>query len=129
MKNGLLQFNKAYFLWATAIFIVEIIIAKFAHDQIIRPYIGDVLVVMLIYCFIKSFLNTPVLSTAIATLIFAYLIEALQYMHIVNKLGLQDYQIARTVIGTSAEWTDIVAYTCGIAIILYLEKITKKTTK
>ena len=35
------------------VFIIEAIIAVFIHDNFIRPYFGDVLVVVLIYCFIK----------------------------------------------------------------------------
>ena len=30
-------------------FILEVIIAKYVHDKIIRPYIGDVLVVICLY--------------------------------------------------------------------------------
>ena len=37
------------------------------HDHIIRPYVGDTLVVMLIYCFVKSFLDFPYLITALAS--------------------------------------------------------------
>lgn len=119
-------FNKLYFLLAIAIFVIEVLIAKFAHDQIIRPYIGDVLVVILIYCFLKSFLNTPVLKTAIAVLVFSYFAELLQYFHLVNKLGLQNSSIAKVIMGTSFEWIDLVAYTCGTGIVLYLETISLK---
>lgn len=127
--NGLLRFHNVYFTVTVLLFIVEILIAKSAHDQIVRPYIGDLLVVILIYCFIKSFLDTPVLPTAIAVLTFSYLVEALQYLHIVNRLGLQDSQLASTVIGTSFEWTDIAAYTGGIVIVLCLEKMISKRAR
>ena len=75
----LLKFNSRYFLHAIILFVTEILIAIFAHDPIIRPYVGDVLVVMLIYCAIKAFLITPVVTTAIWVLIFSYVIETLQY--------------------------------------------------
>ena len=128
--NSLIRFNKVYFICTVFLFIVEILIAKFAHDQLIRPYIGDLLVVVLLYCFVKSFLNTPVFATSIVVLIFSYFIEALQYLHIVNRLGLQDSPIASTIIGTSFEWTDIIAYTIGIAVVLGVEKtILKKDHK
>jgi len=53
-------FNTKYFLLAFALFFVEVYIALYVHDDIIRPYIGDVLVVILIetvakYSFKKSF--------------------------------------------------------------------------
>lgn len=118
----LIRFNRQYFILTVILFIVEVLIAMYLNDRIIRPYIGDVLVVMLIYCFVRSFVNTPVLPTAIGTLLFAYLIEVLQYIHIVQIIGLQDYSLARTVMGTSFEWIDMLAYTVGIAIVLLIER-------
>ena len=121
----LLKFNPRYFLYAIILFVTEILIAIFAHDNIIRPYVGDVLVVILIYCAVKAFLNTPVVATAIWVLIFSYVIEALQYFRLVKLLGLHHSSLARTVIGTSFAWTDILAYTIGVAIILWVKKIFK----
>ncbi|MCY7420219.1 MAG: DUF2809 domain-containing protein [Chitinophagaceae bacterium] len=120
--SSIVRFNLPYFLFTVMLFVVEVLIAIFTHDPIIRPYVGDVLVMMLIYCFVRSFLNTPVLATALCALFFSYVIETLQYFHIVNKLGLKDSSLARTVIGTSFAWTDLLAYTIGIAIVLYAEK-------
>ncbi len=108
---------------AVLIFCTEILIARFAHDRIIRPYIGDSLVVILIYCFIKSFFDTPVLKTALGVLLFAYMVEILQSFDIITKLGLQDIGWARIVIGTSFAWIDLVAYTAGIALVICIEKI------
>jgi hypothetical protein len=119
--SRLLKFNRFYFVLTVLLFGIEILIAKFAHDQIIRPYIGDLLVVMLIYCFVKSFLNTAVLPAALSVLVFAYAIETLQYFNIVERLGLGNSKIARIVIGTSFEWIDLVAYTLGIGLVLFLE--------
>lgn len=127
--SSILKFNRLYFALAVLLFGIEILIAKFAHDQIIRPYLGDLLVVILIYCFVKAFLDTPYLITALAVLAFSFLIETLQYFHIVNILGLEKSTFARTVIGTSFEWMDLVAYVLGIAIVIYLESVATKTKK
>jgi len=81
------------------------------------------LVVMLIYCFVKTFLNTKVFPTAIGVLLFAIGIEGLQYINIVEKLGLQENRLARTVIGASFEWMDILCYVVGILMVLVVEKI------
>lgn len=118
----MLTFNWKYFFLTILIFIAEVLIALFVHDTIIRPYIGDVLVVILIYCFIKSFLKLPVLTVAVFVLLFSFGIEFLQYLNIVEKLGLQESKIARTVIGTSFAWIDLVCYIAGIIIILIAEK-------
>ncbi len=121
-----LTFNKKYFIAAIFLFLTEVLIALFIRDRFIRPYIGDVLVVILIYCFIKSFVNIPVIATAIIVLIFSFGIEFLQYLHIVEKLRLTQSRIARTVIGTSFAWEDLIAYTAGIAIVLVIERYAVK---
>ncbi|PKB17222.1 DUF2809 domain-containing protein [Flavobacterium sp. 5] len=118
----MLTFNKKYFLLTILIFVTEVLIALFVHDDIIRPYIGDVLVVILIYCFIKSFLELPVLPVAIFVLLFSFGIEFLQYLHIVEKLGLQKSKVAATVIGTSFAWIDLVCYVVGIIFVFIVEK-------
>ena len=99
------------------------IIALFVRDNFIRPYGGDFLVVILIYCFVKSFLDTPVVSTAISVLAFAYLIETLQYFQIVHHLGLDQSRIANILIGNYFTWVDMLAYTLGIAFVVVIEKL------
>ena len=104
-------------------------IAIYLHDAIIRPYGGNFLVVILIYCFVKSFLNTPVFPTALAVLLFSYAIETLQYFNLVDLLGLEKSTIARTVIGTSFAWTDLLAYTLGVLLVLIVEFASKNLIK
>ena len=119
----MLHFNKNYFLLTILLFVIEVCIALFVHDNFIRPYFGDVLVVILIYCFVNSFLNVPVIKTAIAVLLFAFLVETLQYFAIIEILGLQDNRLAQTVIGTSFAWEDILAYIAGSVIVIIFERI------
>jgi len=118
-------FSKTYFISFLLLLVTEILIALYLNDEIIRPYIGDLLVVILIYCFVKSFFATPVVPTAIAVLLFAYAIEMLQYFQIVKLLGLQHSTFARVVIGTSFEWIDMLAYTAGALLIVFVEKVPK----
>jgi hypothetical protein len=120
--SHLVKFNKWYFISAVLLFVVEILIAVFVHDRFIRPYVGDVLVVILIYCFIKAFVDAPVLLTALFVLLFSFLIEGLQFLNIVHRLGLEHSAIATTVMGNSFAWIDILAYMIGIALVLLVEK-------
>lgn len=126
---SVLKFNRSYFVIAILIFVIELLIALYVHDQIIRPYFGDFLVVILIYCFIKSFLDSANLVTAIGVLIFSFLLEISQYFNIVNLLGLGHSKLARTVIGTSFEWIDLIAYTLGIVFVIYIENQVSKKMK
>lgn len=117
------KFNFTYFALTIILFIVEILIAKYVHDQIIRPYGGDLLVVILIYCFVKSFFDFPVVPTSIFVLIFSFVVETLQYFNFIEFVGLEKSNIARIVMGTSFEWIDIVAYIVGVVIIITIEKL------
>jgi len=117
-----LTFNKKYFRIAFLILIIEILIALLMHDHFVRPYLGDVLVVILLYCLLKSFFKLPVIPAAIFVLLFSFLVEFLQFLHIVEKPGLQQSTIARIVIGTSFSWIDVLMYTIGIGIVLMVEK-------
>lgn len=119
-------FNKNYFFLSLLILGLEVLIALFAHDNFVRPYLGDVLVVILLYCLIKSFLRLPAFKLAIGVLIFSFVIETLQYIKIVEKLGLGNSKFARTVIGTSFAWMDLLAYVVGILIVLMVERYRPK---
>lgn len=110
-----------YFIATVLLFITEVIIAVYVRDRFIRPYGGDVLVVILIYCFVRIFYSGSVVKTAIGVLLFAFAIEFLQYLNFIAFVGLQDSTFARTVIGHSFAWEDIVAYIGGIAIVLVCE--------
>ena len=48
-----------YAICFIGLFIVETLIALFVRDAFIRPYMGDVLVVILIYCFVRIFITEP----------------------------------------------------------------------
>lgn len=119
----MLTFNKKFFLLTVVVFIIELLIALYVRDSFVRPYVGDFLVVILIYCAVRTVLKASVWKVALGVLLFSYLVEILQYFQIVNKLGLQNNVIAKTVIGYGFEWVDFIAYTLGIFTVLVLESI------
>lgn len=116
-----MQFNLRYFSWTVLLLLIEISIALFLDDPVIRPFVGDILVVILIYCFLRSFLKIPIVSTAVYVFIFACLVEFSQYLKLVDKLGLSSSSLALTVLGTSFSWVDVLIYLVGIVIILVCE--------
>lgn len=123
----MVAFNSKYFTMAIVLLLVEIFIGVFVRDSFIRPFGGDVLVVILIYCLVKSFLRVPTTKTAIAVFGFACLVEGLQYFQIVDRLGLRKYPLLAIIIGTSFAWEDILAYASGCVIVLWWEaKFNKK---
>ncbi len=118
-----LRFSWLYFTLTMLIFTTEVLIAVFLHDAFIRPYVGDFLVVILIYCFVRSFLQAPVVPVALSVLAFSYVVETLQYFKVVELLGLKHSRIANIVIGNYFAWSDIIAYTLGIGCTLLMEKV------
>ena len=116
-------FNRTYFVLAIGFFIAEVAIALFVNDAFIRPYFGDVLVVILMYCFLRSFFRLCALKCAIAVLLIAYAIETLQYFNLAVRLKLEHSALARTVLGHWFAWEDLVAYTAGFLIVVFAEQL------
>ncbi len=123
------KFSLKYFALTVCLFITEVLIALYMHDVFIRPYGGDVLVGILIYCFVKSFLNAPVIPTALTVLAFCYAIEIGQYFHYVELLGLQNSKLARIVMGVGFSWIDMLCYTAGMFIVLLVERVAHSVEK
>lgn len=101
--------------------IIEVVIALLLSEGFIRSTFGDFLVVMLIYCFIKSFTNINPLPAAIGVLIFAFTVEFLQLLNLTEMLKLQNNSIAQVVLGTTFQITDLFAYFFGTITILIIE--------
>lgn len=121
IKN-MFQFNLKSFIISLIIFIVEVIIALYINDKIIRPFVGDILVVIFIYYFIKAFINIKPIYIAIFTLIFSCIVEILQYFNFVNIIGLGHNKAARIIIGTSFSWIDLLCYLIGFLCLFLLDK-------
>ena len=122
----MLTFNLRFFLLTILFFVTEVLIALYVKDNFVRPYVGDYLVVMLIYCAVRTFIKANPVKIALAVLLFAYLVEVLQYFRIVDRLGLSGNLVAKTVIGYGFEWCDMLAYTLGVLTILLVEKTINK---
>ncbi|MBQ9139027.1 MAG: DUF2809 domain-containing protein [Ruminococcus sp.] len=96
---------------------VEVIIALTQHGNWLRYYGGDVIVVWAVYCLVQAIIGgkNPYI-THIGVMLFAFLVEFLQYIHIVDIIGLGDIEFFRTLIGTSFAAEDLFCYALGTAI-------------
>ncbi len=118
-----IRFRFIYFALFLLILTVEVLIALFARDSIIRPFAGDVLVIVLIYYFLRIFLNYAPLKLALGVLIFAFVIEILQYFDYVKLLGLEKNRILSVMLGRTFERLDFAAYFAGFLLIIVGEKL------
>ena len=119
---------KTYFLGFILLFIIEVCIALYVHDTIIRPFVGDMLVVLLVYCFVMTVLlltttRIKITIVALSVLVFAFCIEALQATELLQTLGLSENKLASVILGSTFNWLDLVAYIIGTLFIILLEKI------
>ena len=119
--------KRIFFLTSTIVLlIIEVLIALFLNDRIIRPYVGDILVTMLIYCFVRSIFISGIKRLPLYIFIFAIEIELLQYINFVEIMGLSDNALARTIIGTSFSWIDIICYGIGCLVCYLYEKYERR---
>jgi hypothetical protein len=121
-RNDMVENQKNWLYGAGCLLCVEVFIAAFLHDRIVRPYVGDLLAVVFLYCLVRSVATVPVRPTVAAVLLVAYGIEALQYLHLLTYVGLQHSRLAALVLGNHFEWGDMLAYTLGALGIVAAEQ-------
>jgi hypothetical protein len=122
MKFG---FHKKYAILSVGLFMVEISIALFIHDRLVRPFVGDMLVVILIFTICRSVINADYFWLAFCVLIFSFAVEIGQHFNLVSILGLQHYGLARTIIGTTFDYHDLLAYSAGVLLIFIIGLLAK----
>ncbi|AUP78311.1 ribosomal maturation YjgA family protein [Flavivirga eckloniae] len=116
-----LQLNKTYLIFTILLFTIEVLIALYVTHGFIRYTFGDYLVVILLYCFFKSFTNTTSIIVAIIVLIIAYTIELLQLINMLELLNLNDNYVLKLVFGSTFQVSDLVAYSLGVITVLIIE--------
>lgn len=115
-----------YLSLSLMLFFIELFIALFVRDRFIRPYFGDVLVVILIYTVIRVVFPEKPKLLPIYVFIFALLVEISQHLNLAELLG--GGVVLSTIIGTSFSWLDILCYFIGTIAIYPLELLLKKAS-
>ncbi len=117
-----------YFMLTVALFIVEVLIATKLKDIFfVRAYLGDVIVVILFYTFIKSFFIIHRNQKLIAGIFFfSCFIEIAQYFNMAEGLGFQRGSLMYIVIGNFFSWIDILCYGAGCVLLFLLLKVKSK---
>ena len=116
------SFQKRYFLVAFLLFLLLLAIAAFVHDSVIRPYGGDLLVILFLYYLLKSFLRLGVKTAVFGVLAFAIIIEVLQFLNTLKFLGWEKIEGANIILGSHFDWLDIFSYVLGGALVLGMEQ-------
>lgn len=106
---------------ATVLLIVtEVMIALYVHDDFVRPYVGDMLVVIAVYCAVRIVIPVKCKLLPLYVFIFAGGVELLQYFDLVGELGLENNVFLKTLLGSVFDVKDIACYAVGcIALGIY----------
>ena len=111
------RFSTKYLLLTLLLFILEVLIATIWKDIFwLRAYIGDVIVVILLYTMIKIFCDIEKTKLILAIFVFSIVVEVLQYFKFADFLGLQAGSIPYILLGNSFSWIDIFCYFLGCLI-------------
>ena len=118
----MIQFNKKYFIAFLLLFLIEVSIAKYTKG-FLRHTIGDVLATMLLYSLIKSFIKSSVIKTLLIVLVISFVIEFLQLSNLQNLYPENLKGLLKLVLGTSFSIGDLIAYSVGIGILYFIERL------
>ena len=118
-----------YLLAFALLFAVEVLIALFVHDNFVRPFVGDVLVVVLIVLFIRIFVPDGVCLLPLYVLLFAAAVEFLQLADPVRLLGIEGCPFLRIAIGSTFDPLDLLAYALGALVCFLGEWLVRKRRK
>ncbi len=101
---------------------VEVLIALYVNDSFVRPYIGDVLVMAVLYYLIRSFLPEGLPYLTLWLFLIGILAELMQFFNIIRILGLQGNAFMRILLGSTFDIKDIACYGAGCLLISLFEK-------
>lgn len=111
-----------YFILTVILLAAEVVIALFVHDRLIRPYVGDMLVVVVVYTFVRIWIPDSVRLLPFYVFLFATAVEVLQYFNLVELLGVSDNRFLRILLGTSFDVKDILCYAVGCVLVWVVER-------
>lgn len=111
-----------YALLFLSVLLAEILIALFVRDAFVRPYVGDMLVTVLICCFLRIFFPTGVKLLPVYVFLFAAAVEVCQYFDIVKLFGLEGNRFISVLLGRTFSLADILCYAAGCILFFGVEK-------
>lgn len=115
-----------YLITFTILLCIEILIAICVHDTFIRPYVGDLLVVVALYCIVRVIIPDKYRLMPFWIFVFAAFIECLQYLKWVERFGIENNAFLRILMGATFDWKDIVCYGIGCILLGIYEWVIQK---
>ena len=108
---------------------VEVCIALFVHDAFVRPYVGDMLVTLLLCCMCRVILPDKIRLLPVFVFLFAACVEIGQYFDVVALMGLTDNRFLSIALGRTFSWMDLVCYAIGCVVAFGLDEVIRRSNK
>lgn len=110
-----------YLTGFVALLILEILIGLYVDDRFIRPYGGDILVVILLGCLYRSIRPRGKVWLSGGIFLLALTVEIAQYFNFVDLIGLGHIPFFRILMGTSFSCADVLCYGAGCVIFFVMD--------
>lgn len=117
-----LTWRPGYARAAALLLLVEVVIALWIRDRFVRPYLGDLLAVILVYLSLRAISTLRPRPAAIIAFLVGLIVEVGQAAGLLELVGLADQGFARVLFGTSFSVGDIVCYTVGAVLALAVDR-------
>ena len=124
--------NKLRLIYGILFFVIltiEILIALFIRDDFVRPYIGDMLVTILICSFARFFIPKKIKVMPLLVFVFSAFVEIGQYFDFVKLLGLDDNAFISTLLGRTFSVADLICYGVGCILFAIFDYIIKRKSE
>lgn len=118
--------RRAYLIAAAVLLVGLVLIARYVSGPVIRPFGGDVLVIVFFSCLMCGVTRASMGRCAATAFVTGVIVEVAQALDLIEILGLQDNDVAKTVIGTTFDWRDLVAYVIGAALAVFLDRLIQR---
>ena len=105
---------------------IEVCIALFINGSFIRPYVGDMLVTLLLCCLCRVIIPSKLRLLPLYVFAFAACVEIGQYFDLVALLGLADNRFLSVLMGRTFSWLDLLCYAVGCVAAFLLDQIVWK---
>lgn len=122
MGNGGMKKRIPYIISFFVLLTVEIIIGVFVRDEFIRPYVGDILVTVLLCCLCRCAKPEGVPWLPVWVLLFSALVECAQLI----KIPALDGTLLGIILGSTFDVADLVCYAIGCALFAGTETCIKR---
>ena len=122
MKNKRILYGTVF----CGLLAVEVCIALFINDSFIRPYVGDMLVTLLLCCLCRVIIPSKLRLLPLYVFTFAACVEIGQYFDLVVLLGLADNRFLSVLMGRTFSWLDLLCYAVGCVAAFLLDQIVWK---